>query len=65
MRSYYEMSYGLYQDVQATSLRRIHSVISLLRGDLDQINGTEEHAWTYLREHLDEAGYLRVTGQDR
>jgi uncharacterized protein (DUF433 family) len=35
------------------------------RDDIEQelLENTEEHARTYLREHLGEAGYLRVTGQ--
>jgi hypothetical protein len=37
------------------------------RDDIGQelLENTEEHGRAYLREHLGEAGYLRVTGQSR
>jgi uncharacterized protein (DUF433 family) len=37
------------------------------RDDIEQelLDNTEEHGRAYLREHLGEAGYLRVTGQCR
>ncbi len=50
------------------SLAQVYDALSYYhdhRGEIEQElrENTEEHGRAYLREHLDEEGYLRVTGQ--
>jgi uncharacterized protein (DUF433 family) len=50
------------------TLAQVYDALSYFHGHRDDIEqelfeNTEEHGRAYLREHLGEAGYLRVTGQ--
>jgi uncharacterized protein (DUF433 family) len=52
------------------TLAQVYDALSYFhdhRDDIEQelFENTEEHGRAYLREHLGEAGYLRVTGQSR
>jgi uncharacterized protein (DUF433 family) len=52
------------------TLAQVYDALSCFhdhRDDIEQelLENTEEHGRSYLREHLGEADYLRVTGQGR